>query len=620
MDVEHLGQPCRARNVLAGRVVTDRSSGREMLVLANMNDESGAELIFVDFERDTARVFSAPVGECSWALSEVAGDRLVMGTCCDGKFAVFDLNQMRFTKTLDFEGETYIWNLAIGSDGRVYGGTYPGGKLGALDLDTYTLEDCGAPAPPNLYLRHVCATPERIILCSFICEKPTSLLYDPQAKRFEPVPEWIEGVTEGVSWNGYFLAGSRAYEGRSLDLVHPLPYPAPPQKGEWQVDTYVTTDKMLVLRQGNAVYRYGKRDKSLTLVADVDLRGGRLLASTRSGSLLGVRGQDYFIIGEGDARLDLKPIPGESRPRRIFFLKADDRNRLWGGPTFGQTLFRTDPCTGETVNTPTICDSGGEVYDVTFRDAKVYAAAYSGGDIVRYDPDQPWDQWNRENPKTLVSLRAKGYIRPKAGILLGADGKLYSGWVAGYGTYGGAVAITDSVTGDTELIENPLGQQAIEALAADDHFLYVGTSLYGCGLPPKPDPAVNFGVIECATKKVVFQHAFEGATRVDSAAYDARTKLVAISVDDKLHLFDARVRRFVTQRVPDTPAVTSRSMVTKDGKLFYGSDKAVVQVDLESGASKQVAVARGGVKEITVGRDGTLYFSCDADLYAAHRA
>src|SRR2546423_6155241 len=50
--IEHLGQPCRAKNVLAGRVVADRRSGREWFVITNMNETTGAELIFIDFQRD----------------------------------------------------------------------------------------------------------------------------------------------------------------------------------------------------------------------------------------------------------------------------------------------------------------------------------------------------------------------------------------------------------------------------------------------------------------------------------------------------------------------------------------------------------------------------------------
>jgi len=138
---------------------------------------------------------------------------------------------------------------------------------------------------------------------------------------------------------------------------------------------------------------------------------------------------------------------------------------LWGGTGFGQTLFWIDPKTRKYENTRTVCDAGGEVYDATFFDNKVYAVAYSGGDIIQYDPEQPWDQWNNVNPKTIASITKDGYIRPTGGVVLGPDNKLYSGWQARYGAYGGAVAITDPTTGKTELIENPLGEQPIMGLA-----------------------------------------------------------------------------------------------------------------------------------------------------------
>src|SRR5437867_6922625 len=138
--LELLGQPCRAFNVLAGRAVVD-PSGKEWLVLTNMNENSGAELIFIDFKNDKGRTFRAPAGAGSWALDEVPGKRLVVGTYYDGAWMVFDLASMKFVKTVHVPGEQYIWNNALGGDGRLYGGTYPGGKLAALDLTSYAVED-----------------------------------------------------------------------------------------------------------------------------------------------------------------------------------------------------------------------------------------------------------------------------------------------------------------------------------------------------------------------------------------------------------------------------------------------------------------------------------------------
>jgi hypothetical protein len=284
----------------------------------------------------------------------------------------------------------------------------------------------------------------------------------------------------------------------------------------------MTTPDVLYLRQGNAVYRYARGDSELTFIADIPLRGGRLMAGTSKGELLGVRGQDYFVIKPGDTDLKLRSIPVEGRGRPTLFLEADPGGRLWGGPHFGQTLFYLDPRTKKAVNTGVVCDAGGEVYDVTFLDGKVYTASYAGGDITCYDPEAPWDQWGLKNPKPLTAV-GPAYIRPTGGIVTGPDRKLYSGWMAQYGKYGGAVAITDPDTGKTELIENPLGEQAVEGLAVDGQFAYVGTSLTANGLPAKKGESPRFGVIDLTSKKVVFQREFEGAQSVRRVVYDTKT-------------------------------------------------------------------------------------------------
>jgi hypothetical protein len=614
-QVELIGQPCRAKNVLAARYVI-APDGKEWFVLTNMNETAGMELIFIDFRSNTGRAIRAPAGAGSWALLQVPGNRLIVGTFYDGVFMVFDLQRMEFVKVADFPGESYIWNLALGGDGRVYGGTYPGGKLGALDLATYTVEDCGAPASPNMYLRYVSALPDGRILCNFGMEKPVNLLYDPRTKKFEQAPPVLQGVSRGVSWNGYFLAGSQVLDGKTLQPVEP-PFPLPPGEGGWAVDVNLTTDEVLYLRQGNAVYRYMKGEEKPQLLASVDLRGGGIYAATARGELLGVRGQDYFVIRPGDTQVALKPIPVDSAPRPTLFLRLDSKGRLWGGPPFGQTLFWMDTRTQQTVNTGTICNAGGEVYDVAFVNDKVYAVAYAGGDIVQYDPESPWDQWNNVNPRVIASVGEKGYIRPTAGVVAATDGRLYSGWMAKYGVYGGAVVITDPATGQTQLIENPLGEQAVEGLAVDERFIYVGTSLGANGLPNKTGESARFGVIDKATKKVVFQREFEGASGVRTFWLDTRTKRLAFSVDGKLYLFDTATREFTP--VSNAPKVGSRIIGLGDGRAYYSSGKTIVQLDMKAGATEDVVELPAGVSNVAVGRDGTLYASCGADIYRIRR-
>lgn len=617
--IEHLGQPCRAKNILASCLVKDRSDGRERLVVTNMNEYSGCELIFIDFENDKAEIYRAPAGAGSWALMEVPGDKLVVGTFYDGAFMIFDLKKMEFVKISKIPGESYIWNLALGKDGRVYGGTYGGGKLGALDLNTYEVEDCGAPAPPNLYLRYVSALPDGRILCSFNQEKPTTLIYDPATKKFENVPKSMEGITMGTSWNGLFLAGSSVYEGKTLERIDP-PFPQPPaEKGEWSFDLRLTSDDSVFFRQGNTLYRWAKGDKDLSKLVSIDTRSGSYAAYTSKGWLVGVRGQDYFVVKPGDTDLKLRPIPVESGPRLTHFLRVDAKNRIWGGPTFGQTLFRLDPNTKEVLNTGCVCDAGGEVYDVAFFDGKVYAVAYAGGDIIECDPEKPWDQWNHVNPRVIASVRNRGYIRPIGGVRLGPDGKLYSGWMAKYGTYGGAIAVTNPKTGETDVIENPLGEQAVSDVVTDGKLMYVGTSLGANGLPNKKGESPKFGIIDLSTKKPVFEKVFENVSYVRALTYDPMSKRVVLSVGGEIILFDTKIRGFA-KLGEDTPGLSSYCVGTSDeGKLYYGSGNSVVALDIVTGKAEKIAEAPAKVTNVATGPDGTVYFSSGVDVWAIRK-
>jgi outer membrane protein assembly factor BamB len=381
------------------------------------------------------------------------------------------------------------------------------------------------------------------------------------------------------------------------------------------VDTDLTTRETLYLHQDNAIFRYRAGDKKLTLVADVDLRGGRLMAVTRKGELLGIRGQDYFVIKPGDRTLRLRPIPAEGLGRPVLFLEADDKGRIWGGPHFGQTLFSFDPRTKKAVNTGVVSDAGGEVFDVAFLNGKVYAASYAGGDIICYDPGAKWDQYNHVNPRLLATV-GPDFIRPNGGIVVGPDQKLYSGWMARYGTYGGAVAVTDPKTGKTERILNPLGAQAITGLAVDARSAYIGTSLSANGLPEKTGESPRFGVLDLASRKVVFSHAFDGTSTVRSVVFDAQTRRVAMVVNGTLKLFDTVSSALVTDLPADLAKVTSDNIVTTGhGRVLFGNEKRVVAMDLANGHTETLAELPARVKNMAVAKDGFLYLTSGADLY-----
>jgi hypothetical protein len=381
------------------------------------------------------------------------------------------------------------------------------------------------------------------------------------------------------------------------------------------VDTYLTTDTVAYLRQKNKYFSYRKGDKALSFVADIDLRGGQVYAANSKGELLGVRGQDYFVIKPGDRDLAIRPIPVEGRGRPILFLKADDRGGVWGGPRFGQTLFRLEAKTGDVLSTGTVCDAGGEVYDVAFLDGKVYTASYAGGDITVYDPAAAWDQWGLKNPRPLAKVGPDGFIRPTGGIQAGPDRKLYSGWMAGYGTYGGAVVVTDPETAVTEVIRNPLGAQAVTGLAVDDRFAYVGTSLAANGLPDKKNEAPKFGMLELATKTVVFERAFEGVQAVRQVALDAASGWAVMAVGEKFEVFDPGKREFRPVLGGLPPATAHAFGATGQGTVLFGSGNTLVALGLREGRHVKLADAPRPITNVTASPAGNIFVSCEEDVY-----
>jgi len=609
-QVESLGKPCRAKNVLAGTVIDNRHGDGELLALTSSNEEVGLEVILVDLAANTAERYVAPAGSGSWGIMEIPGDRLVISTYYDGKYVIFDLNEMAFAEVIDFPGESYIWQIARGSDGRVYGGTYPGAKVAALDPETLEIEEAAVSPEPNMYAS-VEALPDGRLLVHFRNDNLISMLYDPATGELSEVPD---DLRRGVLWHGYFVTASGVYDGLEGELITPSPIPLPPgDPGTWTPRADITREEALFFSQGNRILRYREGEDGLTLMNDQDLRGMRLFGSTRDGKIVGVRGQDYAVITADAADPLLRPIPVETGPRPILPFAIDDQHRIWGGPHFGQTLFWLDTRTGEYHNTNVICDGGGEVYDVAFLNGKVYAASYAGGDITCYDPSQPWDQWNHVNPRPVASVGPE-YIRPVAGIHVAPDGMLYSGWMARYGTYGGAIAITDPETGETELIENPLGEQAVSGLAVGDDALYIGTTLAANGLANKPDEAPRFGMLDLATRELLFQRTFEGASEVARVQQDAATGRVVMSVGGKLHVFDPAAKAFVTE-FDGAPTVNSQIALPGDGRALYGTGAVLHAIDLTSGAVTEVVTLPANVTHVAVDSDGSIYVACSSEVF-----
>jgi hypothetical protein len=314
-----------------------------------------------------------------------------------------------------------------------------------------------------------------------------------------------------------------------------------------------------------------------------------------------------------------KPRLSFAHPRRSLAATDALRESRRQKPPLGRPHLRPDARSGWTSrrkSSPTpasSCNAGGEVYDVAFHDNKIYAVSYAGGDIVEYDPAQPWDQLSGKNPRTIAHLTSKATSVPIGGIHVGPDHKLYSTWMAKYGTYGGALAITDPTTRETELIENPLGEQAACGLALDDDHIYLGTSLDGNGLPNKPNDKPQFAVLDRATQKILHQQPL-GTNEITRIFVDKPRNQLLLIVDNTLKTFDLK-----SQIIKDiaTPKVTALAADLYGDNFVFGSEDNLITYNLVTSES-QTLKAPSKIDHLCLSPDGkTIYVTSGPNLYRA---
>ncbi len=203
------------------------------------------------------------------------------------------------------------------------------------------------------------------------------------------------------------------------------------------------------------------------------------------GSTVRIDGQEYeFTEPGGETRR--QRLPGEPPATGILGLCGDGKDMLWGTTNFGMTFFGYNTRTGAYTNTGNAVPAGGgEFYGACMAGGKLYLTSYSDGYHLEYDPNLPWDVRGGSNPRILARI-APDYIRPCAFTVAGPRGALWTGWLAPYGTYGGALSRIDPSDGSVHIF--PVGDRGVVSVAADDERIYYATNGRGNGLPKGDGP------------------------------------------------------------------------------------------------------------------------------------
>ncbi len=578
MNCELLGQPCRNFQILGIGSFADPRDGREKVVLANFAAGAVGNIVIVDPLTGEGEDLKLPGDNGAWAVLNYRDEKLLIGTCGQyGYLHCLDLRTRQWAQPLRDENEQYIWNLCLGEDGMVYGGTYPGCVLLRYDPVRHALENMGrvSEVAGNLYSRLVYAgVPGHILITCGYAEGHLSLwnMQTQQARRFGKAGATVREV------GADFLC---TQVGEELDFYN------------LQTLEPLGADLRDRLKTGGPPSRY---------------QGMSFFIQLQDGKYLCTRGQEYYLDSGGPERPVLRPIPAHRPATRIHSLCADAQGRIWGSAGFGQTIFSVDPRNGESWNSQVVCDAGGEVYGMAFAGERLFMACYSGGDHVVYDPAQPWNQVDQLNPRTL-NAAGPALIRPSAKSLIGPDGHFWTGWMAGYGQYGGGLSRVDVTTLEVEIWTDPLGPQALSGLAADQQYLYFITGGEANGLPPQAGP-FSFAVWS-PESGLVWQREFAPGQVLRCVA--AVAGKVLVGVDSRLEIFDPQALAFVGQ--VDLEGPCQLLVPLPAGKVAAFCNQQLWLVDPRYGRGEAGGVLPGPVHAAALTPQGRFYCAVSTGLY-----
>lgn len=568
MKYEFLGTPCRNFCILASTVIRDPKDKVEKMVLSSFVSGGTGRIILLNPYTGEGESIEIPGDEGAWALYCLNGEKLLVGTCgLQGLLHCLDLRTRKWEPTLHYGDETYIWTLVGGSDGKIYGGTYPGGLLLRYDPDTHTLENIGKMSrdSENLYTRPLSAAVPGKILVSCSNHTPEVAIYDI--------------ATGNIDYLG----------GTGVSLLS-------------------ASEKVIVLdRDGQKEFYDPQSFQKLEGYQPDEVQDPRIPLNAQfvrfsDGLIAGVKGQEYFLLKPQDSEPSFHAIPVEAPPTQILTMAADLRGAIWGSSNFGQTIFRYDLATKKEWNSLTVCDRGGEVYGIQIIGGRVFMAAYAGGDHIVYDPEQPWDQAANRNPKTLEQV-APALVRPHGKSTIGPDGAFWTGWSAKYGVYGGGLSRVDPDTLAVTSWYDPIPEQEIASITADDQYLYFTTDGLANGLAEKKDEfcfavwdpvgklcwhnrfplgqvpgqvlAVNGQVLVSVDNKLLsfcretlsFENKFAQFPAKCSCLVPYRRDTVAVFAGTELYLLNTNT--MTAQKWMDLPGVVKTAVVAADGELYF---------------------------------------------------
>lgn len=564
---ESLGIPVRKAGLMGVLVGPGPEEGSERIYFNFRQDGGKLFLVAVDPVTNKSEQFRSPAGTGAWGFIVGPGNKIYLGTHegpdpqDSGQILVFDPRHPELQIQIvgrPSETETYLWQFAIGQDGKLYAGTFPKAKLVSYDPATGAMQDLGVMDETQQYTRNICVGRDGKIYLGIGYGRANVVVYDPETGKHKSIlPDEFTGdpqqttasVSKGVDGEVYVSAI------RMVDQEG--------KKAPASITLRVENEKLVEVSSPPAMTDF-------RALKD----GRRVLNEHMDGK--------YDLVSP-DGTVEHRTFTYQGDGAGLFIVANGPLGRIYGGTFMPNELFWFDPATGEMQNPGNPTEVGGEMYSLIDHHGIVYLCAYPGSFLSKWDPAKPWNYGRgpENNPQGFGTL-GPGHLRPRA-MVHGPQDFIYIGSYPEYGMHGGSLGVWDPV--QDKLIENyhPLiPDQSITALAYDGNtgLLYGGTSTQGGGgTTPKAKEAVFF-VFDPAQKKLVSVRAPVPDAAYIRALCQSGRKLFGIANGAMLFVYDLDKKDIVHTADLGVGSVLDCSLGPwKDGRLYGVASKSIFRLD-----------------------------------------
>jgi len=602
--IEEIGVPINAVSYEnAGGVCSLGPGGKGTMFYTSYYRSTGAELVGYDFRtKSSVRQRLGSLGGYGLAVGR-QGEVYVGGVAPGNLYRYNPTDRQMIEIPVQPFGVEYIWDIAVAPSGVVYcAAGYPKTKLVAFDPNTGKASDLGEMVPGQQYLRSVAADRYGRIWCG-IGTTAHLVVYDPaDGSKHDVLPaEWaksstvydVEAIGDYVVASVMFDGVLLVYDAASKKVARTVARP----KGQkmWMISGGGSGHAAYLWTLPNMdAYRCDLRDGKLDLLVE---QVGQVKVVESDRWLHVVNDQDYLAYD-----LDAKAVVARHRLTEggdgmdIFTLARGPDGNIYGSTYINMHLFRCDVATKALTDLGKALRWTGQIDSLSLgSDGKIYLGAYTDAVLGVYDPARPWQPGLKSdsNPREIGPI-GKGQYRTRANCL-GPDGKIYVGSIPSYESADrGALTICDPKTGAMDVRLDFVPGGAVEALVADDQYVY------GAG-------GGEFFVYDPKTKTKRYTE-----NRATAALAVVKDGKVVGTGGGKFFLYDRQTNAVVSEK--PLPAGDVTHLAPGPDGLAYGVGPACIVRISPDGPAVDVLASEGG-KFAAIDQAGRVYFARGAKLF-----